>query len=183
MQGARTRSVESPWACQVILLARTEGRRGRRGMLLIVVRRSISTTLPTSLPTSCFKLPALLARTEGRREHGVLLYSCADQCRCLRYLFLLAQRAQRTRSFVIFVRRCMPVNAKYKRRSVLRLYEYDFQLPLQTSNVLLPTSFGCLPDVKFLLGTDFATDRDGRTNQHQVFDDVLPFEGQYHGEV
>ena len=45
-------------------LARTEGRRGRIGMLLIEVRRSMSTTLPTSLPTSCFKLPTSLARTE-----------------------------------------------------------------------------------------------------------------------
>ena len=44
-------------------LARTEGRRGRIGMLLIEVRRSMSTTLPTSLPTSCFKLPTSLART------------------------------------------------------------------------------------------------------------------------
>ena len=134
MQGARTRSVESPWACQVILLARTEGRRGRRGMLLIVVRRSISTTLPTSLPTSCFKLPALLARTERRREHGVLLYSCADQCRSMR---------------------------NTKRRSRLRLYVDVRGMPLhsgacQTSNscsarILLPMATAALTNTRFLM--------------------------------
>ena len=154
---------------------------------------------------------SFFARTEGRREHGVLLYSCADQCRSLRYLFYLAQSDAENTEFC-YIR--APINAgvyviffcshrgrrehgvllyscadacrsmrNTKRRIVLRLYEYDFQLPLPTLNFLLPTSFGCLPDVKFLLGADFAADRDGCTNQHQVFDDVLPFEGQYHGEV
>ena len=52
-----------------------------------------------------------------------------------------------------------------------------------TFEACLEPSFGRLPDVKFLLGTDFAADCDRCTNQHQVFDDVLPFEGQYHGEV
>ena len=73
------------------------------------------------LQTSCF-----VSSHRAHREHGVLLYSCADQCRSLR---------------------------NTKRRSRLRLYVDE-------------PSFRCLPDVKFLLGTDFAADRDRRTNQH-----------------
>ena len=45
-------------------------------MLLIEVRRSMSTTLPTSLPTSYFKLPTSLARTEDA-EGAEMLFAKA----------------------------------------------------------------------------------------------------------
>ena len=174
MQGARTRRVESPWACQVILLARTEHTENTEFCYI-------------RAPINAGVCVIFFCSHRGRRGHGVLLYSCADQCRSLRYLFLLAQRDAENTEFC-YIR--APINAgqcrsmrNTKRRSVLRLYEYDFQLPLPTLNFLLPTSFRRLPDVKFLFGTDFAADGHCRTNQHQVFDDVLPFESQYHGEV
>jgi hypothetical protein len=72
--------------------------------------------------------------------------------------FVSSHRAtQRTRSFVIFVRRSMPVNAKYKETQ---------QAASLRGRSRHASSFGCLPDVKFLFGTDFATDGHCRTDQH-----------------
>jgi hypothetical protein len=177
MQGARTRSVESPWACQVILLARTEGRRYASRPASFHAgcshpERGISVGLPSDFFSS---------RRGRRGRRGRLLIVVRRSMPVVCVIFFVSRRyASRPASFHAGcshpergISVGLPSDFISSHRGTQRAQRQavDCSAPInadqcETFEACLEPSFGGLPDIEALFGADFAADGHCRTNQH-----------------